>query len=456
MNKVQFLNLLEKKLNIINETERQDILNEYEDYINQRLSHGESEEDIVSDFGSVDTLASELLDAYHISDEYINENTKSPNSYSDINNQINDSFTILNQAIKKSFIKTKNFGKKSKSNLENYLKSHHQLKKQQKEARKAEELYQSTLKKKNDENNNENNNVDDSDFNIFIELILFPFTLLLNIVKFMFHFVIEIINSVIPTLKKGLFKLKDRSVKTKNSMNNHLASHQQLKKQQLDAKVAEEQYISVISDIKNKNQEFSNPSHIKTEEVKQKIRAQLIQQDQDSNNNNQYLPNEKDSNYSEQRNNKNRQSVIIQLIRFPFVLFINLTKLFFLLIWKTIYITLYFSLLTIQFIFTIITFIITSLFTIINFSIRFITGIIYISLLVGACFFAIRAFLTDYVLLYPSLILLGVALIIISFNMVLKNLNTATNSTSQKVVRRLSKAFKKPSSKLIKAGDKNE
>jgi len=66
MNKQEFLNQLEKKLDRINETERKDILMEYGTYIDDKMATGVSEEDAVSGFGDVDELAEEILDAYKI------------------------------------------------------------------------------------------------------------------------------------------------------------------------------------------------------------------------------------------------------------------------------------------------------------------------------------------------------------------------------------------------------
>lgn len=70
MNKEQFLNKLEKELSILNQKERQDIINEYKDTIEEKVKHGQTEEEAVKDFGDLDELVSGILEAYKINPEY--------------------------------------------------------------------------------------------------------------------------------------------------------------------------------------------------------------------------------------------------------------------------------------------------------------------------------------------------------------------------------------------------
>ena len=79
MNKDEFLEELEKKLSILNEKERQDIIDEYKDTISEKVKHGQTEEEAVSDFGDLDELVSEILDAYKINPKY---NQKEEGSFS--------------------------------------------------------------------------------------------------------------------------------------------------------------------------------------------------------------------------------------------------------------------------------------------------------------------------------------------------------------------------------------
>ena len=70
MNKRKFLKELEKKLVILSDTEKEDILNEYRDIIEEKIKHGKSEEEAVKEFGSIDELSKEILSAYKINPEY--------------------------------------------------------------------------------------------------------------------------------------------------------------------------------------------------------------------------------------------------------------------------------------------------------------------------------------------------------------------------------------------------
>lgn len=70
MNKKKFLKLLEEKLQILSEEERNDILNEYKDTIEEKVRHGSSEEEAVADFGSMEELSREILKAYKINPDY--------------------------------------------------------------------------------------------------------------------------------------------------------------------------------------------------------------------------------------------------------------------------------------------------------------------------------------------------------------------------------------------------
>ncbi len=70
MNKQKFLKELGKKLEILSETEKEDILNEYRDIIEEKVKHGKTEEEAVKEFGSIDELSKEILSTYKINPEY--------------------------------------------------------------------------------------------------------------------------------------------------------------------------------------------------------------------------------------------------------------------------------------------------------------------------------------------------------------------------------------------------
>lgn len=70
MNKKTFLGNLRKRLNVLSKDEVDDILEEYEGYINEKVSSGKSEEDAIKDFGNFDSLVKEILSAYKLNENY--------------------------------------------------------------------------------------------------------------------------------------------------------------------------------------------------------------------------------------------------------------------------------------------------------------------------------------------------------------------------------------------------
>ncbi len=73
MTKEEFIKTLEEKLLLINDEERKDILIEYEQHIQLKIESGLSEEQAIEDFGDMDELVNEILDAYHINTDYDNK-----------------------------------------------------------------------------------------------------------------------------------------------------------------------------------------------------------------------------------------------------------------------------------------------------------------------------------------------------------------------------------------------
>lgn len=70
MNKRQFINELEKRLKVLSDTERNDIINEYSDIIYEKTRNGISEEQAVKEFGNIDSLVKEILESYKINPNY--------------------------------------------------------------------------------------------------------------------------------------------------------------------------------------------------------------------------------------------------------------------------------------------------------------------------------------------------------------------------------------------------
>ena len=70
MAKADFLSHLEKRLSILKQRERADILAEYSQHIDIKMQSGLSEEEAIRDFGDVNELADEILDAYNVNPDY--------------------------------------------------------------------------------------------------------------------------------------------------------------------------------------------------------------------------------------------------------------------------------------------------------------------------------------------------------------------------------------------------
>ena len=72
MTKDEFLRQLERKLDVINEKERKDIIDEYRTHIEMKMQEGKTEEEAIEDFGDMDELVDEILDAYKINKKRVN------------------------------------------------------------------------------------------------------------------------------------------------------------------------------------------------------------------------------------------------------------------------------------------------------------------------------------------------------------------------------------------------
>lgn len=71
MKKTEFIDLLRKKLSIIEENELNDILDEYEQHITMKMESGKfTEEEAIEDFGDLNQLTAEILEAYHVRTNY--------------------------------------------------------------------------------------------------------------------------------------------------------------------------------------------------------------------------------------------------------------------------------------------------------------------------------------------------------------------------------------------------
>lgn len=76
MTKTEFLTHLDKRLQVLKQKEREDILGEYAQHIELKMENGLSEEEAIRDFGDLEELTDEILDAYNVDPSYGRENQK--------------------------------------------------------------------------------------------------------------------------------------------------------------------------------------------------------------------------------------------------------------------------------------------------------------------------------------------------------------------------------------------
>ncbi|MCM1156093.1 MAG: DUF1700 domain-containing protein [Roseburia sp.] len=69
-NKETFLKELREYLKILEDKEQEDILAEYAQHIDMKMQKGLSEEEAIRDFGPMEELAAEILEAYHVKPEF--------------------------------------------------------------------------------------------------------------------------------------------------------------------------------------------------------------------------------------------------------------------------------------------------------------------------------------------------------------------------------------------------
>lgn len=72
MNKEEFLNKLRKRLDVLEDKEIEDIISEYEGYIEEKVSRGLTEEEAVKELGDFNEIVSDLLAAYKVKEQESN------------------------------------------------------------------------------------------------------------------------------------------------------------------------------------------------------------------------------------------------------------------------------------------------------------------------------------------------------------------------------------------------
>lgn len=151
MNKEVFLKELSERLHVLNEKERQDVLEEYEQHIDLKIESGLSEEEAVRDFGTPEELCEELLDAYHINSEYASGVTGQEHTEGKLSGKVGTVWKHVRQAgsgesgeKKMPFAKIPVFSQKKKEEAES-MKTEEELLQEQEEKRKQEEERQKQL-----------------------------------------------------------------------------------------------------------------------------------------------------------------------------------------------------------------------------------------------------------------------------------------------------------------------
>ena len=66
MNKEEFLKKLRKRLEVLEDSEIEDILSEYEGFIDEKVSKGLTEEQAVKELGNFNEIVDDLLAAYKV------------------------------------------------------------------------------------------------------------------------------------------------------------------------------------------------------------------------------------------------------------------------------------------------------------------------------------------------------------------------------------------------------
>lgn len=72
MTKEEFLNKLRKELSILENKEVEDIISEYEGYIEEKVNRGLTEEEAVKELGDIDEIVNDLLAAYKVKQKNTN------------------------------------------------------------------------------------------------------------------------------------------------------------------------------------------------------------------------------------------------------------------------------------------------------------------------------------------------------------------------------------------------
>lgn len=94
MNKKEFIDFLENRLSVLKKDERDDVINEYVQHIDNKLAEGMSEKEAVETLGNAEDLVREILSAYNVDPDYNKE------AESEINSFVNNVFHQVTGALR--------------------------------------------------------------------------------------------------------------------------------------------------------------------------------------------------------------------------------------------------------------------------------------------------------------------------------------------------------------------
>lgn len=108
MNKKSFIKKLKNNLSILEESEVNDIIEEYSNNIDEKIKNGKSEEEAIKDFGDIDELSKEILKAYKINPKFVKSEEGS------------DLYQNFENVIKKGAKKLSNFTKNAVEDIKKH------------------------------------------------------------------------------------------------------------------------------------------------------------------------------------------------------------------------------------------------------------------------------------------------------------------------------------------------
>ena len=108
MNKKSFIKKLKNNLIILEESEVNDIIEEYSNNIDEKIKNGKSEEEAIKDFGDIDELSKEILKAYKINPKFVKSEEGS------------DLYQNFENVIKKGAKKLSNFTKNAVEDIKKH------------------------------------------------------------------------------------------------------------------------------------------------------------------------------------------------------------------------------------------------------------------------------------------------------------------------------------------------